>query len=85
MFGGWNGGMCSHELRVSITQAHRLKRQQLGEADVSTPQFALFFYRQGSEQKVVNACKRVLDESAMTHDDNLLKSKKKKESSLCLL
>jgi hypothetical protein len=25
--------------------AHRLKRQQLGEADVSTQQFALFFYR----------------------------------------
>jgi hypothetical protein len=40
---------CSHELRVSITQAHpahRLKRQQLGEADVSAPQFDLFFYRQ---------------------------------------
>jgi hypothetical protein len=37
-----------YKLRVSITQAHPaycLKQQQLGEADVSAPQFDLFFYR----------------------------------------
>jgi len=64
---------------MSITQAHlthlahRLKRQQLGEADVSAPQFNRFFYRQ--ENRKLRRAHSVLAQAgcASTSSQNLIK------------
>jgi len=59
---------------AKITQAqpaHRLKRQQLGEADVSTPQFDRFFYCHDFYHRLANDCKVVARTDGPSHSGAL--------------